>query len=223
VDEFGEPMILVTGASGRLGQWVVADLTARGKHVACLSRNPLSAPTIPGLRWSGGVETIACDLTDVSSVDRAAPRLREVTDVMHLAAYVPDDTAVVSGEEACATLHANVEATARLLAALEGAERLRTIVMSSTFEVYGPLEVMPVTEEHRTKPASHYGASKLLAEKCLALYAAERGVPCSALRMPAIYGPGDTIHRALGNFVQAAVRGGEPDGIGEGGRRHAAR
>jgi UDP-glucose 4-epimerase len=210
-------MILVTGASGRLGQWVVAHLTARGEHVLCLSRRPLAAPTIAGLSWSGPISTLPCDLTDPSSVARARAALAEVTAVVHLAAYIPDDTAVVSADDAVATLRANVDATARLLGALDGASDLRAIVMSSTFEVYGPPPSLPVTEDHPTRPASHYGASKLLTEKCLALYSAERGVPSSSLRMPAIYGPGDTIRRALGNFVRAAATDGELCVAGDGG------
>jgi UDP-glucose 4-epimerase len=210
-------MILVTGASGRLGQWVVADLAARGKRVVSLSRRPIAAPTIPGLSWPVPVTPLACDLTDPASVEAARPRLADVTAVVHLAAYVPDDTAVVSTPEAIATLRANVDATARLLGALDSASGLRGIVMSSTFEVYGPPRSLPVAEGDPTLPASHYGASKLLTEKCLALYAAQRGVPCSSLRMPAIYGPGDTIRRALGNFVRAAVAGEERRVAGDGG------
>ena len=210
-------MILVTGASGRLGQWVVAVLTARGESVLCLSRRPLDAPTISGLSWSNPVTALACDLTDPDSVARARAGLVEVTAVVHLAAYVPDDTAVVSVDDAVATLRSNVDATARLLGALDRASDLRAIVMSSTFEVYGHPPNLPVTEDQPTRPSSHYGASKLLTEKCLALYEAERGVPCSSLRMPAIYGPGDTIRRALGNFVRAAATGGELRVAGDGG------
>jgi nucleoside-diphosphate-sugar epimerase len=210
-------VILVTGASGRLGQWVVADLTARGEHVACLSRRPLDGPTISGVSWLGPVTTIECDLTDPDSVARARAEFAEVTAVVHLAAAVPDDTAVVSADGAVATLRSNVDATARLLGSLDRASDLRAIVMSSTFEVYGPPTSLPVTEAHSTQPASHYGASKLLAEKCLALYTAERGVPCSSLRMPAIYGPGDTIRRALGNFVRAAATGDHLRVAGDGG------
>jgi nucleoside-diphosphate-sugar epimerase len=210
-------VILVTGASGRLGQWVVADLTARGESVLCLSRRPLDAPTIAGLSWPGSVETVACDLTDPASVAHAQSRFTDVTALVHLAAYVPDDTAIVSAADAVATLHANVNATARLLGALERASGLGAIVMSSTFEVYGPPKRLPVTEADPTRPASHYGASKLLTEKCLALFTAERGVPACSLRMPAIYGPGDTIRRALGNFVRAAAEGGELRVAGDGG------
>jgi UDP-glucose 4-epimerase len=212
-------MILVTGASGRLGQWVVAALTARGEPVLSLSRRPLHAPTIAGLSWSGPVATIACDLTDPASIARARARFADVTAIVHLAAFVPDDTAVVSVDDAVATLRANVNATARLLGALEGAADLEAIVMSSTFEVYGPPSRLPVTEDDPTRPASHYGASKLLTEKCLALYTAQRGVPCCSLRMPAIYGPGDTVRRALGNFVRAAADGGELRVGGDGGDR----
>jgi UDP-glucose 4-epimerase len=202
-------MILVTGASGRLGQWVVAALTARGDDVLTLSRRPRDAPTISGLTWSRPISNLRCDLTDPADVARVRPRLTDVTAVVHLATYIPEDTAVVSTDDAVATLRANVDGSVRLLGALDRSPNLRTVVLSSTFEVYGPPLKLPVDETHPTRPASHYGASKLLAEKCLALFQSDRGVPCSSLRMPAIYGPGDTIRRALGNFVKAAVAGDE--------------
>ncbi len=200
-------MIAVTGASGRLGQWVVARLTADGHDVLCLSRRPLAAPTIAGLSWTRPVRTLACDLSDPAAHEAAARALRDAEGVVHAAGCVPEDTWRNADEDADETLRSNVVATARLLRSLEGCRRLRAVVMAGTFEVYGrPLE-LPVAEHHPTRPQGYYGAGKLAAEKLLALFGSDRRVACCSLRMPAVYGPGDTLRRALGNFVRAAAAG----------------
>jgi nucleoside-diphosphate-sugar epimerase len=49
--------------------------------------------------------------------------------------------------------------------------------------------------------------TKLAGEKYTALFTNERGIPAAALRLPAIYGPGDLLRRAIGNFLFAAARG----------------
>jgi nucleoside-diphosphate-sugar epimerase len=200
-------VIVVTGAGGHLGQWVVAALTRAGHDVLCLSRRPADRPTIRGLAFSRPVRTVGCDLADAASVAAAAPALAEARAVVHLAACIPGDTARNTDEDALATLRANVLGTAHLLGALARAPHLQGVVYASTFEVYGTPETQPVAEDHPTRPASHYGASKLAGEKYLQLFDDDRGVACAALRLPAIYGPGETIRRALGNFVRAAAEG----------------
>lgn len=200
-------MILVTGASGHLGQWVVAELCAGGHDVLCLARRPLDRPTIAGLTWSRPVRTVRCDLGAPAELEALRPDLASIRAVVHLGAFVPSDTAQNTDEDADATLRVNAAGTAALLGVLAGAPRLEAVVYASTFEVYGPVVRLPIDELHPTAPTTHYGASKLAGEKYLRLFAGDRRIACASLRLPAIYGPGDTIRRALGNFVRAAAAG----------------
>jgi len=197
-------VIVVTGGSGHLGQWTIGALASRGHEVACLARRPLSEPTIAGVKWPGRVEPIVCDLSDRGSVAAAGSRLREATAVVHLAAHVPPATASNSDDDADETLRANVHGTVSLLSELRGGAA-QSFVYASTFEVYGEPETLPVNESHPTRPTNYYGASKLCGEQYVDLAAATLGVAGINLRFPAIYGPGDTIARALGNFLRAAV------------------
>ena len=198
-------MIVVTGGSGHLGQWVIAGLTARGHAVVSLSRSPLEHPTIAGVMWSRAVRTHVCDLGDRASIAASAPVLREAEAVVHLAAHVPESTARNADEDADATLRANVHGTVGLLAALRGSTALRSFVYASTFEVYGEPQTVPVTEDHPTAPLTYYGAAKLSGEKYVLLAAQASGFACTVLRFPAVYGPGDTLLRAIGNFVREAA------------------
>jgi len=210
-------MILVTGASGHLGQWVVAELTTRGHEVLSGSRRPGSEPTIAGLSWPRALRTTTCDLSTTGGLEALRADLPSVRAVVHLAAHIPSATALNTDEGGDATLQTNTLGTARLLALLAGAPRLEAVVYASTFEVYGPAKQLPVDELHVTDPTTYYGASKLAGEKYLRLFAKDRGVPCAALRLPAIYGPGDTLARAIGNFVRAAAAGAALEIQGDGG------
>jgi len=202
-------MIAVTGASGHLGQWVVADLLSRGHDVLCVARRPLAKPTIAGVDWRAAVRTLACDLSAHDGLAALRALLPSLRAVVHLAAQVPAETARNADADADETIHTNAIGTARLLALLAEAPRLETIVYASTFEVYGPVVRLPIDELHPTEPTNYYGASKLVGEKYLRLFENDRKMPCSSLRLPAIYGPGDTIKRAIGNFVRAAAEGAE--------------
>ncbi|HKY33591.1 MAG TPA: NAD(P)-dependent oxidoreductase [Candidatus Polarisedimenticolia bacterium] len=189
--------ILVTGGSGHVGSWTAALLVERGHQVACLGRRPEPGP--------GGLPPIVCDLADPDQVAGIASRLAEFDAVVHLAAHVPEDTWANLPRDAQAALDANAAGTASLLAALAAASVPARVVHASTFEVYGAGAPAPVAESHPARPITHYGATKLAAETYVALHGADRGVPCCSLRLPAVYGPGDTRRRALGNFIRAAA------------------
>ncbi len=200
-------MIAVTGAGGHLGQWVVARLTGAGHDVLAISRNPLPCPTLDEVRWVRPVRTLPCDLADRDGLESARAVLGQVDVLVHLAAYIPEDTSRNPDSDADETLRTNVGGTLRLLGLLGELGRVRSIVYASTFEVYGPPVRLPLDEEHPTLPIGYYGASKLAAEKYALLFGKTRRVPCGVLRMPAIYGPGDRLRRAIGNFVRAAAAG----------------
>jgi UDP-glucose 4-epimerase len=198
-------VIAVTGATGHLGQWVVARLIELGEDVLSVSRRPKPAPTLEEIAWRREVRTLSWDLTDAASLPEIAPVLREAEAVVHLAAFIPPDTA--SPKEWRATLAANVNGTVNLLRALSESRALRSFVLASSFEVYGrPLE-LPIAETHPTRPTTCYGASKLAAEQFVTLFGRDTDVACCAIRMPAVYGPGDGIARALGSFIRAAAAG----------------
>jgi UDP-glucose 4-epimerase len=209
-------VIAVTGASGHLGQWVVAELTRLGHDVLCVARKPLDRPNIAGVRWSRPVRTLSCDLSGTADLAAGREELLEADSVVHLAAHIPGDTARNSPEDAHATLRCNVIGTIRLLALLSGGSRLSSFAYASTFEVYGAPETLPVGEEHPTRPLGYYGASKLAGEKYVELFSAAQGVPACSLRLPAIYGPGDRLARAIGNFIRAGAGGGQIQIHGDG-------
>lgn len=207
-------MIVVTGASGHLGQWTVSRLTELGYDVVGLARRPISSPTIDAVTWTRPVHSLECDLTRPASVGAAAPALLEAEAVVHLATRIPEDTARDESPEK--TLRSIASASLHLLQALSSSSRLRALIYASSFEVYGTPSTLPVSEDHPTRPETFYGAAKLTVEHYVRLFAASHGIAGCSFRLPAVYGPGDRLSRALGNFVRAAVRGGPLRVLGDG-------
>ena len=141
-------MIAVTGASGHLGQWVVADLLSRGHDVLCVARRPLAKPTIAGVHWRADVRTLACDLSAPDALAPLRAQLPSLRAVVPLLPKCPLKRRAMPMPTRRNHPHQSV-GTARLLALLAEAPRLETIVYASTFEVYGPSCGSPSTSFSR--------------------------------------------------------------------------
>ncbi|MBA3828348.1 MAG: NAD-dependent epimerase/dehydratase family protein [Taibaiella sp.] len=150
-------MILLTGASGFLGQHMVRYLSAQGCIVRALYNNnqPIkSLLQLPGVSWA------KCDLLDVYDV---AAAMQGITEVYHCAAIVSFNPK--RREE---MLHTNTESTANIVnEAL--AQRVRKLVYVSSVAALGRNEGKhtEITEEEEWEEStrnSFYGQSKYMAE-----------------------------------------------------------
>ncbi len=168
-------MILVTGATGFVGQALCAELSRRQMDYRPVSRAPA-----PGFVAIG---TIDGD-TDWSEA------LAGVDVVMHLAARVH-----VMNESAADPLAAfravNVNATVNLARQAAGAGVRRFIFLSS-IKVNGEQTVAgkPFRASDVPHPEDAYGRSKLEAEEALLAIGAETGMEIVIIRPPLVYGPG---------------------------------
>lgn len=100
----------------------------------------------------------------------------------------------------------NIAATQRLL---EAATRIRPdrFVYASSSSVYGNAAAYPTDEQALPQPHSPYGVTKLAAEHLCGLYAANWGVPTTALRYFTVYGPRQRPDMGFHRFLAAALRG----------------
>lgn len=170
--------ILVTGASGFLGSHVAEQLSEAGHDVVCLVRKSSNTRFLKTLARvtlaEGAVE-------DGPSVREA---MRGVDGVIHSAGLVkakgPDEFHRI-----------NVEGTLNLLAAAkEIAPNLRRFVFVSSLAAVGPsADGSPVPSNAEPHPVTHYGRSKLAAER--AVVAEKDTLPVVVIRPPMIYGPRD--------------------------------
>jgi nucleoside-diphosphate-sugar epimerase len=207
------PTVLVTGGQGTMGPWVVRALHELGAQVVVLDL--LDRPR-SSLGEAGAVpdESIVGDVRDTALV-RSVLGEYGVSHLVHLAAIVGEECE----RDPVTALEVNTIATARLIAAAEGAGVTR-LVANSTKGVLGPLPERylhptydPVPIDHPPSPRQIYEVSKLGVER-LVVAARARGLHAATLRFTTTWGPGKSAatHAGLSfhsDLVAAAMTGGE--------------
>ena len=171
-------LILVTGASGRIGTATVTRLAGRFNVDGFDRAGPPVPPPVTE-------HVIDCDLTSDESVKRALETVRQkhgarIASVIHLAAYYD-----FSGEPSPLYEDLTVRGTERLLHGLRDFE-VGQFVFSSTMLVHAPTEPgRPINEDWPLDPKWEYPKSKVETE---ALIRAERGnIPVVLLRIAGVY------------------------------------
>jgi NAD dependent epimerase/dehydratase len=200
----GGRRILVTGAGGFIGGHLVAHLVRAGAEVRALVRYN-SRDERGTLDWIGpesaGAEVVLGDLRDVESVQDAA---QGVEIVLHLGAQVAIPYSYVNPRDFFET---NVLGTLNVAqAALK--HDVGRVVHTSTSEVYGSAQTVPITERHPLEPQSPYAASKLGADKLMDAWHRSYGLPVTVLRPFNTYGPYQSARAIVPTILSQALAGG---------------
>jgi UDP-glucose 4-epimerase len=188
--------ILVTGGAGFIGSHLVKRLLQVGAATVVfdnLHRGRLDA--LPAA--SGGLEFVQGDIRDRDAL-RAA--MRGVQLIYHLAAQ-SNVLGSILDPDYCFT--SNVDGTYNVLREAQ-ASGCRRVVFTSSREVYGDPDRLPVAESAPVNPKNSYGASKAAAEIYCRMFDG-LGLETVVLRLGNVYGCGDR-DRVIPLFVaQAAV------------------
>jgi nucleoside-diphosphate-sugar epimerase len=186
--------LLVTGASGFVGQALVPALAARYRLRLAL-RRPSTDTVAPGAE-SVVVGPIGPD----TDWQRA---LADVDHIVHLAAVVHR---VDDAGDAAEYFRVNAAATRRLAEAA-GAARVRHLVFLSTVKVNGEATGdTPFREQDVPQPRDPYAQSKWQAERDLAQIAGAGRPAVTILRPPLVYGPGARANfRALARLCRLGL------------------
>jgi GDP-4-dehydro-6-deoxy-D-mannose reductase len=196
--------VIVTGADGFVGRWLVRALVAAGHTVVAAAGGSVPAdPAAAPVRWT------TLDLRDQAAVERLAAEPADA--VVHLAG-------LASGAQSLAdplrAWEVNALGTARLVGAL-GARRAAgaadpLVLLVSTAEVYGAAD-RPLAETDPVRPRSPYAASKAAAELAAVETAARTGLRVIVARPFPHTGPGQDarfVVPALAQRLLAARRAG---------------
>jgi GDP-4-dehydro-6-deoxy-D-mannose reductase len=201
---------IVTGASGFVGDYLVARLVSEGAEVLGLdSRIPdgnkgrgryeINGRILPPPFPEERAEIISCDLLDADAVGKAVSNWKPDL-IFHLAAQ---SSAARSFEDPGGTMLTNVVGTLNLLEAVRRVKDTRIVVAGSA-EEYGrrAAEEMPVRETAPIEPVSPYAASKAAQNTLVMQYHRAFGVEVMATRSFSHTGPGQTTNFVLPAFAR---------------------
>jgi NAD dependent epimerase/dehydratase len=196
--------ILVTGADGFIGSHLVERLVREGAKVRafCLYTSRGTAgwldDTEPAIRDQ--VDFRFGDIRDGAFVESA---VAGVEIVMHLAALIAIPYSYVAAESFVDT---NVGGTLNVLEAARraGVER---VIQTSTSEVYGTPDTLPIRETHPLQAQSPYAATKVAADQLALAFQRSHGVPVTVLRPFNTYGPRQSDRAVLPTMLRQLLAG----------------
>ena len=164
--------VLVTGGAGYIGSHIVLDLLNADHEVVILDDMSRGAEK----NIHADAQYIRGSTLDASKVRKALAGGVEA--VVHLAAFKAAGESMTDPEKYSTN---NISGTLTLLNTMV-ADKVKTIVFSSTAAVYGYPEYLPMDEDHPTEPINYYGYTKLAIEQYLKWYGQLKGVKFAALR-----------------------------------------
>lgn len=183
---------LVIGGAGFIGTHLVSELLATGRTVTILDRRTDAIQELPR-----GADYVAGDFGQCQLIRELLCNHEEV---IHLAYTSVPKT---SFENPFSDLLENLPPTVQLFA--ETAESGRKLLfVSSGGTVYGEAGMLPIREDHPTRPISPYGLTKLTLEGYAHLYAVTHGLKFVCVRPANAFGPGQKPFTGQG-FIASAM------------------
>jgi NAD dependent epimerase/dehydratase len=194
--------ILVTGAGGFVGSHLVEGLVKSGARVRAFvhynSRNDWGMLEDVDKRILREVEVVASDLRDTDAV-RKAVKGQQV--VFHLGALIGIPYSYVNPRDVVDT---NVGGALNVLTAARDFEAEK-IIHTSTSEVYGTAQYVPMDENHPANPQSPYAASKLAADLLALSFHRTYDLPVGVIRPFNIYGPRQSSRAVIPSIITQAL------------------
>lgn len=193
---------LVTGADGFIGSHLVEMLVLRGYKVKALSQyNSFN-------NW-GWLEDIACkDKVEVLTGDIRDPHycnliVKGVDIIYHLAALIAIPYSYMAPDSYVDT---NVKGTLNICQAAKENGGIR-VIHTSTSEVYGTAQYVPIDELHPVQPQSPYSATKIAADAMAMSFYNAFNLPVTIARPFNTYGPRQSARAVIPTIITQIANG----------------
>jgi dTDP-glucose 4,6-dehydratase len=207
--------ILVTGAGGFIGSHLVEQLVRRGSRVRAFIHYNSA-----GRRGWFEESPLASEIEFVSGSIRDYDAVHSATQgcsaVFHLAALVGIPYSYLSPQ---AYLRTNIDGASNILESAR-ANDVEKVVLTSTSEIYGAAQDVPMNELHPIDCHSPYAASKVAADQLGLSYYRSFGLPVVIVRPFNTYGPRQSLRAVIPTIIAQLLKG---DGAVQLGNLHPQR
>lgn len=195
-------LALVTGADGFIGSHLTQQLLAAGWSVRALAQyNSFN-------NW-GWLEDVPADprleivTGDVRDPDYCRHICRDVDTVFHLAALIAIPYSYVAPDSYVDT---NIRGTLNMCQAARDCG-VRRIIVTSTSEVYGTAQYVPIDEKHPRQPQSPYSATKIGADAIALSFRNAFDLPVVIARPFNTYGPRQSARAIIPTIISQIASG----------------
>jgi len=202
--------ILVTGADGFIGSHLTEMLITRGYQVKALSQyNSLN-------NW-GWLESIECkDSVEILTGDIRDPHFckfitKDVDIIFHLAALIAIPYSYIAPDS---YLDTNIKGTLNICQAAKENGNIR-VIHTSTSEVYGTAQYVPIDEEHPMQAQSPYSATKIAADAMAMSFYNAFDLPLTIARPFNTYGPRQSARAVIPTIITQIANGAKEIKLGD--------
>jgi NAD dependent epimerase/dehydratase len=202
---------LVTGADGFIGSHLTEDLVKQGHKVkAFVYYNSFNSwgwlETLPK-EIMKEVEVFTGDVRDPNGVREA---MKGMDEVFHLAALIAIPFSYHSPDTYVDT---NIKGTLNVLQAARDLDASR-ILITSTSEVYGTAQYVPIDENHPYQGQSPYSATKIGADRLAESFYRSFNMPITIVRPFNTYGPRQSARAVIPTIITQLLAGKEEIELG---------
>ncbi len=202
--------ILVTGADGFIGSHLVEMLLEQGHEVRALSQyNSFNYwGWLEDIPKHKSLEIVSGDIRDPFQMDEVC---QGIDTVFHLAALIAIPYSYVAPQSYIET---NVQGTVNICkAALR--HKVKRLIHTSTSEVYGTAQYVPIDEKHPLQPQSPYSASKISADAMAQSFYNSFNLPLTIARPFNTFGPRQSARAVIPTIITQIASGKKEIKIGD--------
>ena len=199
--------VLVTGATGLVGSWLVRRLVEAGADAVCLIRDQVPQSELYRSGVLQSLKTVRGDICDRDIVERTLGEY-EINTVFHLAAQT---IVGIANRNPLSTFESNIRGTWNVLEGCRRTPTVKSIVVASSDKAYGDQELLPYTEATALAGRHPYDVSKSCADLIAQSYGHTYDLPVTITRCGNFYGGGDlNWNRIVPGTIRAIMRGQRP-------------
>ena len=202
--------ILITGADGFIGSHLTEMLITHGHEVKALSQyNSFNDwGWLEDIKNKDQIEVLTGDIRDPYYCRHIT---KDIDMIYHLAALIAIPYSYIAPDS---YLDTNIRGTLNICQAAKENGNIR-IIHTSTSEVYGTAQYVPIDENHPFQPQSPYSASKIAADAMAMSFYNAFNLPVTIARPFNTYGPRQSARAIIPTIITQIASGAKTAEIGD--------